>query len=117
MAMQVIFQHHNGVSTTCFQFGQRVVEGTTANHTQPHTVDRASNHGYSDVCATAFQRLRHVGSSLNHVGATGVGTGNNQWFLRPGQSLNDDVNFVLQVTVDTVNRRCVVIQRMGDSET
>ena len=117
MAMQVIFQHHNSVSAACFQLGQRIVKGTTANHAEAHAVNRASNHGDANVCATAFQRLRHVGSRLNHFGATGVGAGNNQWFLRPGQCLNDNVNFVLQVTVDTVNRRCVVIQRVGDSET
>ncbi|MNN75084.1 hypothetical protein D3C81_1913540 [compost metagenome] len=26
MAMQVIFQYHHGISTTCFQFGQRIIK-------------------------------------------------------------------------------------------
>ncbi len=116
MTVQIVFQHHDSVGTTGFQFGQRVIQRTAAHHAQPHAVDRAGNHGDADIRTTAFQRFRHVGGRLNHFRATGVGAGDNQWFLRTRQRLNDDVDFVLQIAADAVDRRCAVVQRMSDGK-
>ena len=104
MAMQVIFQHHNGVSGTGFQFAQRGFQRAAANHTQTDAVHRTGNHGHANVSTAAFQSFGHVGCGLNDLCATGVGTGNNQRFLRTGQGLNNHVNLVLQVAIQLNGR-------------
>ena len=116
MTVKVVFQHDNCVCGAAFQFVERLLERAAADHTQTDAVHRAGNHGHADVGATAFQGFRHVSSGLDDLHAAGVGPGNNQWFFRPGQRLDDDIDFTLQFAAQAVNRRRAVVQRMGDGE-
>ena len=116
MTVQVVFQHDNRICGTAFQFVQRLFKRAAADHAQANAVHRAGDHSHAHIGAAAFQRFRHVGGSLNDFHAAGVSAGDNQRFFRPGQRLNDHINFTLQVMAQAINRRRAVVQRMGDSK-
>lgn len=116
MTVQVVFQHDNRVCGAAFQFVQRLFKRAATDHAQTDAVHRAGNHRDANIGAAAFQRFRHVSGSLNDFHAAGVSAGDNQRFFRPGQRLNDHIDFTLQVMAQAINRRRAVIQRMGDSE-
>ncbi|KUW68727.1 NADH-quinone oxidoreductase subunit NuoG [Escherichia coli] len=79
-------------------------------------VDGTGNHGDTDVSAATFQGFCDVSRRLNHFSATGVRPGDNQRFLRPRQSLHDDVDFALQLRFDTVNSMGLGIMGGGSLE-
>lgn len=116
MTVKVVFQHDNRVCGAAFQFVQRLFKRAAADHAQSDAVNRPGDHGHPDIGAAAFQSFRHVSGGLDDLHAAGVGPGDDQRFFRPGQRLNDNVDFTLQVLAQAVNRRRAVVQRMGNSK-
>lgn len=97
MTVKVVFQHDNRVCGAAFQFVQRLFKRAAADHAQSDAVNRPGDHGHPDIGAAAFQSFRHVSGGLDDLHAAGVGPGDDQRFFRPGQRLNDNVDFTLQV--------------------
>ncbi|CQR23334.1 Uncharacterised protein [Yersinia enterocolitica] len=93
MAIEVIFHHDNTVCIALSQRLQCLIQRAAANHGQADAVSRAGDESNTDVRTSAFQSFRHISCGFNDGIAARTAAGDNQWFLRAGQCLHDDVHF------------------------
>lgn len=97
MTVKVVFQHDNRVCGAAFQFVQRLFKRAAADHAQSDAVNRPGDHGHPTSAPRPFRAFATLAAAPDDLHAAGVGPGDDQRFFRPGQRLNDNVDFTLQV--------------------